>query len=91
MRYLIPTFLILAMGAASAQQPPQAPDPAFMQKAMAALQQQRNEALDRAAGAEARLAVMADELQKAKIDLAQLKAKYEPPKAAEPPAGAKKE
>lgn len=80
------------IGAAHAQQPPSPPpDPAFMQKAMAALQQQRNEAMDRVAGAEARLAVTAEELQKAQIELRQLKMKYEPSKPPEPPADPKKE
>ncbi len=47
--------------AAPAQQAPSNPDLAFLQKATAVLQTQRNAALDGQAAAEARAAVLADE------------------------------
>lgn len=91
-RLIIAAIALSTIGTALAQQPPQIePDAAFMKKAIAALQSQRNEALDRAVGAEARLAVTAEELQKVQIELRQLKMKSEAPKAADPPAQPKKE
>lgn len=55
-------------------------DPAFLQKAISALQGQRNAALDQAAAAEAKGAVTADELAKAQSKIKEL----EHPKPAEP-------
>lgn len=42
----------------------QTPDPAFMNKALASIQQQRNSAMDAAASAEARVALLQDELNR---------------------------
>jgi hypothetical protein len=52
-------------------------DPAFMQKAINALQTQRNEALDSAATAQARAAILADELAKAQERIKELEPKAE--------------
>lgn len=85
-RYLLAAVLMLSALPVAAQQPPVAADTAFMQKAIGALQAQRNEALDRLTGAEARLAIVADDLAKANAEVARLKSKYE-----QPPAEPKKE
>ena len=59
----------------------QQPDPAFMQKAITALQAQRNQALDSAAVAEAKASGVSDELNNAKNRIKELEDKYEPKKA----------
>lgn len=57
----------------------QQPDPAFMQRALAALQNQRNTAMDSAAAAEAKAAGLADDLAKANARITDLeKPKSEP-------------
>lgn len=66
-------LLALLVSSAFAQQPQQPPDPAFMQKAIGAMQQQRNQAYDQAAIAEARAAQLADEVAKLKAELDELK------------------
>lgn len=60
------TYLLgsLIVTSATAQQL----DPAVLQRVIGSLQAQRNEAMDKAALAEARAAQLADELQKAKAD-----------------------
>jgi hypothetical protein len=69
-------LLLLAASPASAQQQP---DPQFMQRAIAALQTQRNQALDTAAGAEARAAGLADDLARAQARIKELEQKQEAP------------
>ena len=58
MRYALAAFLMLAAPAFAADQP----DPVFLQKAVVALQAQRNAALDAQAVAEARAAQLTDEV-----------------------------
>jgi Skp family chaperone for outer membrane proteins len=60
----------------------QAPDPAVLQRAVAVIQAQRNQALDVAASADVRAAGLADELAKAQAKLKELKQKAEPAPAA---------
>lgn len=54
--------------------PSPGPDPAFVQNAIAALQQQRNSALDQVAQAQAQLAVAQGQLASTKKELEDLKA-----------------
>lgn len=72
MKY-VPLFLLLTIAPAFGQQA----DPAFMLKAITALQAQRNEALDSAATAQARAAVLSDELAKAQARIKELEPKPE--------------
>jgi hypothetical protein len=59
----------------------QTPDPAFLQKAVQALQTQRNNEADQRAVAEARAAMLQDEVTKLQKDLAEArKPKEEPAK-----------
>lgn len=67
MRY-VPFVLVLMIVPAFGQQV----DPAFMQKAIISLQAQRNEALDSAATAQARAAMLADELARAQARIKEL-------------------
>lgn len=60
---------LLAFPAIAQQQP----DPAALQKIAAALQAQRNEAMDKAALAEARAVQLAEEVQRLKIELDKFK------------------
>lgn len=69
--------LLIATPALAQQAPP---DPAFLQKAAGALQAQRNTALDAQAVAEARAAMLADEVAALKKQVEDLKPKAEPPK-----------
>lgn len=55
----------------------QQPDPAFLQRAIAAVQIQRNLAMDAAAVAEAKAAILTDDLAKATVRLKELEAKVE--------------
>lgn len=71
MRLIFVLFLLLASPAFAQQ----APDPAFLQRALTALQTQRNVAMDSAAVAEAKLAAMADELAKAQARIKELEPK----------------
>lgn len=64
----IALILALIVSPAAAQQQS---DPAFLQKAIAILQQQRNNAMDKAAVAEAKLAQANEELEKLKAVSAQ--------------------
>ena len=68
--------------AALAQQavPQQKPDFDFMQHAIQALQQQRNNAFDGQAAAEAKVAGLTDELTKARARIKELEDKLNPPK-----------
>jgi hypothetical protein len=69
MKHIIAIALLtISTTAGLAQQA--APDPAFLQKAITALQTQRNAALDAQAGAEARAATLAEELEKLKAQIA---------------------
>jgi hypothetical protein len=65
-------------GFAHAQPAPSGPDPQFVQNALAALQQQRNNALDQAAQAQAQLAVAQSQLASTKKELDALKAANAP-------------
>lgn len=55
----------------------QTPDPVFLQRAIAAVQTQRNLALDAAAVAEAKVATITEELNKAQARIKELEAKIE--------------
>lgn len=66
----------LFAGPAFAQQQP---DPAVIQRIIPSLQQQRNEAMDKAALAEARAAQLAEEVQKLKAELVKTKESTPPP------------
>lgn len=72
--------LVLFASPAFAQQP----DPAFLQKAIAAFQFQRNQALDALAISEAKAAIAAEDLAKAKARIKELEPK--PDEKAPPPA-----
>jgi uncharacterized lipoprotein YajG len=63
--------LLLMTGAAAAQQP----DPAALQRLLASIEQQRNNALNQAAVADARAAQMAEEVQRLRAELEKLKPK----------------
>ena len=77
MKTIVIALLLLAVPA-RAQQPQMPPDPAFMQKAITALQQQRNDALDRQAGSEAKASQLAEENAKLKAENEELKKKIPP-------------
>lgn len=55
----------------------QAPDPAFLQRAITAVQTQRNLALDAQAVAEAKVATLIEELAKAQARVKELESKTE--------------
>lgn len=61
-------LLVLSTAPAFAQ----APDPAFLQKAVNALQTQRNSAMDAQAVAEAKLQIVTDDLAKANAKIKEL-------------------
>lgn len=69
-KIIVLALALLATPALAQQQPP----PAFLEKAIAALQTQRNNALDAQAAAEARAALLAEELTKAKARITELEA-----------------
>ena len=69
---------VMAQSAAPIAAPSQ-PDPAFINNAILVLQQQRNKAQDEVAQAQAQLAVTQGKLDVANKELAELKAKAEPP------------
>jgi hypothetical protein len=79
-KFLATAFVAAVIGAAiihaNAQQPP--PDPAFMQKAIAVLQTQRNSALDQAAALEAKVSILTEEKTAAEAKVKALTDKYEP-------------
>lgn len=70
-------FLVLVSSTAFAQQQP---DPAFLQKAIVALQAQRNQALDAYAVDEAKIATLNEEIAKANTRIKELEPKPEAPK-----------
>ena len=72
-RLVLTSALLLGTAPAIAQQ--QTPDPAFLQKALSAMQSQRNQAADAQAVLEARLSMANDELAKAQAKIKELKAK----------------
>jgi phage shock protein A len=74
--------LLLLASPATAQQPQQPPDPAFLQKALSAMQQQRNQAMDSVAVMQAQAEQAREELAKAQERIKQLEAK---PADAPPP------
>lgn len=67
----IPLLILLTTGPALAQQA----DPAFLQRAITAIQAQRNLALDAQAVAEARVAMQTEELTKAQARIKELEDK----------------
>lgn len=58
-----------------AQQPPLPPAPTFLERAIASVQTQRNVALDAQAVAEAKLAILTEELAKANAKIKELEPK----------------
>lgn len=73
MRLIALALAVLFSTAAQAQQP----DPVFLQRALAAVQTQRNMALDAAAVAEAKAALITEELAKVQVRIKDLEAKVE--------------
>lgn len=78
MRYAIAIALMLMVPALAQQPAPQA-DPAFMQKALTALQAQRNAALDGQAAAQAQAAMLTEEVATLKKQIEDLKPKSDKP------------
>lgn len=72
---LIGLLLLLLLAAPALAQ--QTADPAFLQKALQALQAQRNAALDGQAAAEARAALLTEEVDKLRKQVEDLKPKAE--------------
>lgn len=72
MRALFTLFLLCISPAAAQQPQPKQDDPAFMQRALTALQAQRNQALDYAAVEAARVAALTEELGKAQTRIKEL-------------------
>jgi septal ring factor EnvC (AmiA/AmiB activator) len=70
--FALATFFAVVGAPTHAQQPP---DPAFVQKALAALQQQRNAAMDNLAVVQAQLAQAQEQLQAVTKERDDLKAK----------------
>lgn len=68
-------FSLVMITSVAAQQ--QQPDPAFLQRAISAVQSQRNLAMDAAAVAEAKVAAVTAELDKAQARVKELEAKVE--------------
>lgn len=73
MRLIVLALAVLFSIAAQAQQP----DPVFLQRAIAAVQTQRNMALDAAAVAEAKAVLITEELNKVQMRVKELEAKVE--------------
>jgi hypothetical protein len=78
MKRTLIALCLFAAAPAFAQQGP--PEPAFLQVSIGALQTQRNQAMDAAAIAEARLAVASDDLARAKTRIKELEPKPDEPK-----------
>lgn len=74
--FVIAFALVIAAPAFAQQQPP--PDAAFLQRAIAVLEDQRNHALTSEVTWRARYELLADELAKAKGRIAELETKAEP-------------
>lgn len=86
-KLLFVTVVSCVMVAVAYAQAPQAPpDVGFLQGAIVALQQQRNEALDKAAEALARLSGVQRQLSETQAELAQLKASMSAPAPTRSPA-----
>lgn len=75
---IVAVSLLLATGAFAQPQPP--PDPVFLARALSALQAQRNAALDAQVVAEARAAMLADDVAQLKAKLDEMTKKAEPAK-----------
>jgi Ni/Co efflux regulator RcnB len=75
-RLLIVAAVLFSATASNAQQQP---DPAFLQRALTALQTQRNQALDMAAAQQARADGLTDDLAKAQSKVKELEAQAAPP------------
>lgn len=75
MRYLAVALVLIATPALAQQQPA---DPVFMQRAIQALQAQRNQAQDAQAIETARATGLSDDLAKAQARVKELEDKYEP-------------
>lgn len=63
-----PATLSRAREQQATQSSPQLPDASVLQKILASVRQQRDDAMDKAALAEARAAQLAEELQRVKVD-----------------------
>lgn len=72
MKKILIAVALLFSTASLASAQTQAPDPDFMAKALAALQNQRNQALDNQAALEAKLAQATDQLNKANAKIKEL-------------------
>lgn len=77
MRFLVLALSLLATPALAQQQPP---DPATLQRAIVAIQQQRNQALDQAATMQIEAQRLADENAKLKAEIDAMKKPAEQPK-----------
>ncbi len=87
-RFAISVLALLGIVSVAVAQPVQQPDPAFLQKAIGALQNQRNAALDGQAVCEARSASQAEQVAALTAERDKFKAelaKLQPVKPAEPP------
>lgn len=73
MKKLALLILLIASPALAQQQP----DPAFLQRALGAMQTQRNQAMDALAVSEAKAAGLADDLGKANARIKELETKSE--------------
>lgn len=72
MRFIILVFIFVSLAGSSLAQ--QQPDPATLQKLLSVMQSQRNAALDSAAVEHVRAETLAEELARAKDDLAKAQA-----------------
>lgn len=72
-------MLCCSLELAHAQQEQQRPDPAFLQRAIVALQAQRNQAMDAAATEAARASGLAEELAKTQALMKQLDGEHAKP------------
>lgn len=77
LRKIIVVSALLAVSPAVAQQQQQPADPAFLQRALTAMQAQRNQAQDVAVISEAKAAGLAEELAKVQTRIKELEAKSE--------------
>jgi len=76
-RFILATLLLAATPAVAQQQP----DPAFLQRALASMQSQRNQAMDALAVQEAKSVGLADDLAKAQARIKELEPKNAPAQA----------
>ena len=82
-KILLTSAFVLMTSSAFAQQPQQPDQQAFMQRAISALQAQRNAALDAHAASEAKLSGLTEDLAKANLKIKGLEDKLNPPEKAE--------